>query len=1858
MADKKTKVTYELNPEVNEQKLEKELSKVDTAFKKHADKVIDGYIKLSRDVAEYKYPKQTVGKDGITRGVDYSKLQKAQDELVSSWNRLSKQGFSSRDEDILEALRSFRKYQGAVKNQYEGNYIAEFDDKIVSKIRNTIGDQITKQFSRVLGKVPVEEGSSTTTDFFTSVEDDKLYEKYAKRAVLKNKAAQAAGINLSSGKPLTAADRAEIVKYEQKLTKEAMAKKVVAEREYEKKHYKQTQKKEKKALKQLQKQMDKDIKNAIPLPKRDLPDVALTTTEVEDLSRPREDIRTEAQRKMDEREDKQFLKGVEHGAPARKLNTPHHEVNLGIRSQAWDPTYLTKAFLQKLDHAGTYVETNSLLRQTAAALPEEIKKSIESLVKRINRGEAEKAFSNFEESDKKQWSDIANQIGMSESLLVNVSKVQSALMSGKKEVTSEDLKNAITVALADAIEHGKSQIAAENYNKAIKSIVGMLMSRYDNSKDAIGGTEDKGERGVGVNYEEVAETLKEVFKDFQETAEVLIQRAVKEFPEFYDGTLDKEKKSTKTTTVEKTFNAKLSELTAIMDTSGKTLANLFSYTATGNATEEISDAKQIKASRTAIDVAKENEQAGLDSEGTATVLLGQQTTANRLSGEIKDLLYDIFSMISEAITPKTGGSGGKGNRPPIANITNLADERGGPGSYQSILSQITQHLQNIDVNVGNILQKLINPEKHIPTNAMSLVPGEEVKTHRPERETFVDKTRHNRLNEAKLTREMAIDYEQRAKEITIEEKAKKDAQRELDKKARKAAAGELTNKVKKSKVMTSTPGIFGKFQDMLQKSLKPAIEAERIMNANAEEQMKMRAQRIEMFGENKGRRLSDTGDKAQVKRTKQLFGWQYKKDGQNKELFQDVRLTKGFDRENTVDTSKILGELQNVLKGPEMFKAQTGGVFKNLFGSMFGYLGMDSLEKSRAQAEGLNQVMANTRAEILELLQGIQAKEMTLKGMQDMGTAKFNEKGQLIKEESSLGAEKTFLDLEEQKAVLKGALAEVRMIDKIISKSGGKIKTIIKRIGFVMPELMQNNTILQNLNAGLDKNGKALKFQSRTAEVLNYTFQLMSRHIGQMWKNWMLQLNPITQIKKAFSDFTSYSPKWQRTMNVVKYNLRDIILPIMEKIAQLLVNMIGFVDIILQKIQAAFGNKPISLFDQENADKVKKTYEDMYDLSASFDELHDVGSSSSENNADNLLGEIYKPELSQEWIDLATEIGNLFSGIITGDLGFSEVMAKILSIAWQGITTLWNEIILPFVTNTIWPIIKNNWLEILAWMLGAFVAWNGLKKIGTLLVKALFGKLTLSNIGSLLGNLGKGLWDKLGLSTLGQQLQVGFLQAFKGQGLIGAIKGGGASLGSVFAQAFLAVAGVAIAGISYMAGFDMAADDTSYNVGLMSAGGNAKDKKASTGAYATSMLGGAAGGALAGLAIGGPLGAAIGAGIGAIAGAITTSLAPAFEKAEIKARNMNNELQKIEYYEGQVKGYSTQVSQLTEMQKLLNDTLTTQKQKVFEEGEQLGITKERMNELILATTNGKFTTDMLSGSELGLKDSLIALNNQQLQNEDVTNRLETAKRKLQKAELDLAIAEDVAAGNFEMAAARIAYAEATTLYTEEEATAKRIALYKKAGKEEAKYLLQDLSKEQRAKMANINNMNEKELASFVKTWRNSSQDVKDAFLSGVDQDTQSQFKQQMNEIDGIIKQHQGFWQGVGDTLKEIFTFGIADTWTYNGEKKATAKYKSTVASMAVGTNYVPSDGLVYLHQGEAVIPKKYNRPYEPTSMSPEEQAYMRQMMNTMRSLDNTMKQGINVNGQFVQRGSDLVAVVNKTKSQTGADLLSNVAYAR
>lgn len=469
-----------------------------------------------------------------------------------------------------------------------------------------------------------------------------------------------------------------------------------------------------------------------------------------------------------------------------------------------------------------------------------------------------------------------------------------------------------------------------------------------------------------------------------------------------------------------------------------------------------------------------------------------------------------------------------------------------------------------------------------------------------------------------------------------------------------AAMAEDRNKMKRAnqdevvKPITEDKAPEKKYSKLFANVIKDAFSGgtavDKIMSSTAEEQSRLRAERIKKYGLNRGRDLTDTGDISQIRRTKELFGWNYKSDKNNKNLFQDVQFTPHVD----IDTKAIMASLNKVLSGSEMFKAQTGGTLRNIIGSMTGYIGMPSLEKSRVEAEGLNQVMANVRNEVLKLVQEIQSKELTLHGMENNGEATFTNDGR-ITEGSSSASKKLFADLEEQKGVLRGVLAEVAMVDQVVGQTGGKVHDIIKNLGFVMPELMQNNTIIKNINDGLDKNGKALKFQTRTAEILNYSFQLMSRSIGQMIKNWIAMMNPLSLIKRAFQDFTSYDVKWQRTMNVIKYNLRRIIRPFMEWIAQQLVNIIGLVNALMKGIGKAFG-KNWDLFDQSaaSAEQMREELEQAANVTASFDELHDIGTESSNNPPMDLMGDIYTPQwndIYQNIENFGKKIGDVLAGI-------------------------------------------------------------------------------------------------------------------------------------------------------------------------------------------------------------------------------------------------------------------------------------------------------------------------------------------------------------------------------------------------------------------------------------------------------------------------------------------------------------------------------------------------------------------------------------------------------------------------------------
>lgn len=1071
-------------------------------------------------------------------------------------------------------------------------------------------------------------------------------------------------------------------------------------------------------------------------------------------------------------------------------------------------------------------------------------------------------------------------------------------------------------------------------------------------------------------------------------------------------------------------------------------------------------------------------------------------------GSYLDQLIVVFDAIARALETKQGLGGG-GKKPPYVgpNLGEGLNGPGGPGSYQSILSQITNHLKNIDINTGNILQKLINPEEGIPTNELTVIPGEGVKTH----EQF-DKTNHEVLSSKRQAQESKLQLERFEAEqaaILAEKEAeavKQQAERDaLKTKLEKLTSGEIESTVGQSTITTSpVQSVFG----MLKKALNISsdkINLDDISATNREQQGKLLAKRRKEYGfADTINNPTNTGDAARVYRSK--FLWRHNQ-GTNPENnpFRGLKITPGVD----VDYKGINDALQSAIE-KNQFEAQTGGgFFKQMWGVMSLYAGQDSIEKSRAQADGLNEVMAIMKDAISDLVDSIKVEENTLREMEKSGDAVFNDKG-VLTDKSSNEAFVTAIRMEELKLGLQGVLAEAEKVDDIVNALGGNTSKIIKRLEFAAPELQKCNKVLRNINSGLDKNGKALKFQKRIQEILNYSYQLMGRHVGQMIKNWMMMLNPINAIKKAFSDFTSYSPKWQRTMNVIKYNLRDIILPIMDKIAQLLVNMIGFVDIILQKVQAAFGNTPISLFDQENADKVKKTYEDMYEVSAGFDELHDIGSSASENNPDNLLGEIYKPQLSQEWIDLANEIGDLFAGVITGDLGFSEAMGKILKIAWDGIKTLWNEILWPFMKNTIWPAIKDNVLELLAWVAATFLAWKFLKWVGSTLLQAVFGKFT-SNAGA--SALSK-LFDENGVTALGKKIGLG-------------------------------IAGAILTVVSAMALGDAINDAWSQGKSDANTGKNMNLTDKQTGMDALQGALGGAGVVLGGGMIAAALGAsvalgplvAVAAGVAALAAVVVVG-AEAWAYHSQQNKIANNEMLAAEDYAEQA---ATAEQELIEIKNLVANATqiqNTNQEKLNQLEKEYGITLEEVNQKVeLAGGN----TDVLTTKEKALYDQgIITQESVKNYNRLLEIQIELQKKSLWAKEQE-AIALNMEAGEYELAALRIEQAELQGLITTEEATAKRIQLYKECGESERENLLQNLAPEHRELMLQYRGVTEKERKELQKIYDKMGEETREALLEGVGPETQREFDRRMNSLTNTLEKHHNIWQGIGDTLKEIVT---------------------------------------------------------------------------------------------------------------------------
>lgn len=1436
----------------------------------------------------------------------------------------------------------------------------------------------------------------------------------------------------------------------------------------------------------------------------------------------------------DDVSDKDFFKTLRRGDSRAGASMPDADTKLGMRQPIMDGPYVDKKRIIRTAIGGPYADTSSYVRAAVETQKASYKLAKETLEKFIIELSKLQEFIDQRNAEVNAKAEAEGRTG-----IAGKGRNKNKITEQEKNTHLSQISTELAGKEAKKISKGTPTADVKVFEEALKASFGFLTESLGPSiwkpleqninrimANFAGGTfkiTDDPIKGEGKNYAELAKLLSEYFKDINEffkqnpemeqlaeasrqlkaaanVSEDAFNQALKDFSNFLrkfgynPGRIPTSVRGTSTQNKNKSSVTGNTNLAKFVTDTNKNLEKNTTFTKMGNVVQEEN-----------AETNKMNANTGTDSEAG--------------KDEVVEATKDVGTTIEKTFPSGNGGNGGN-------NFSggDLGDT--GP----SILEQIRDILISINsytTAIFDLLPKLkltIKREKRskkkdesIPESDSSLYPvvAGELKDRTEEafqaireagKTIFQDNT-----DPAKLRQQQAISEVERAREEAIEK----------NKQARYSSVG-------LSQDISTTTKSLG---DIIKKAFGMATattEVDRIKNLNQAQREKELAELTKTYGiADRDRNITSTGDKGRAFRMKSVYGYNQK----NANPFKDLKLTPGLE----VDTKGITDALQTMIE-KNMFSAQTGvNSFADLIKLSFGGIGMPSLEKSRAQAEAANEILSIIRQAITEQLQAIQGNETTLRGLEASGDAKFDDKGQMVS--GSNEAWTAFGQLEEQKSVLNGLIAELTKMDQLSAETGGNMTEFFKVLGFVSPELRKCNTIISNINSGLNKNGKVLKFQKRSQETLNYSFQLLTRHIGQMVKGWLLMLNPINLIKKAFSDFASYDTKWQRTMNVIKYNFRRIIRPAMEWIAQQIVNMIGLVNALIKGIGSAF-NQNWDLFDKDaaNAEKIREELEAASNVSAGFDELHDIGSDNT--GANDLSGDIYTPQwdgLNKVLEDIGATIGNIVKAVskwtfwdwlILAGAALTGFVALKALISWftgknplesvaKGFKTLqttvgWAILIASFAlfTNTLKDFITT---------IGAMDPWAVVGALVTL--AAGFGILVGAII--LLSKMVASDWKTL----LGMAALVGVFTGLTAV-LIPFIN----ALQQVTSEQLLS-------GLLFLAGALLAVTVAVGALAIIFT------------AIATTGIGLAA--------------------LGILAGVLAVVALVILAMAEL-VRALGEAGEGIKLI---CEGIATIITAIGDQ--VCNYVRT------------IG---EAIAGIIEAIANGIRTVlepimnfmDSVIGKVVDLAKTIA---------QEIGETIRTVIKTV--GDVVLGIIDKIvnAIPNLLNAIINFCYNIGPAIENSVDAICRSVT-----------------------KLVNF-------VVSAVEYMAN--------LIIGT--------------INKISIQVPDWVPGIG-----------GQKWGFNLEKIDIPRFYPQYEQ---GTNYVPNDGLAYLHQGEAVIPKKYNTPYQ-QGLSVEEQLYMRQMISTMKSLDNTMKQGIPVSGQFIQRGSDLVAVVNKTKAQTGADLLSNVSYAR
>lgn len=805
---------------------------------------------------------------------------------------------------------------------------------------------------------------------------------------------------------------------------------------------------------------------------------------------------------------------------------------------------------------------------------------------------------------------------------------------------------------------------------------------------------------------------------------------------------------------------------------------------------------------------------------------------------------------------------------------------------------------------------------------------------------------------------------------------------------------------------------------------------------------------------------------------------------------------------------------------------------------------------------------------------------------------------------------------------------EMKQTEQQIKQLQKETDTWKKQFEQITNQVKTLDTEMKKLNADMQSNPLRTDFMSNTMQKMNSETESMnlkwmsgayiwekikaalngttgyikkitplSKIVHKVWLNIYSQIatlvNPLNIFRRTWDDWIN---RWD---NLPIKNTFEVISYNFTTILEPLFKRL--VQLALQLLQYAnvFTKKwfGVDLFDKQAwaAEKFKKQ---IGMLTASFDELHSSSTNPNEYNTIFDTGDIKLDPVDETVVkkleDWAKKIGDAFKWIIDN---------------WKLLVALWAG------------------FKIGSGLLKLFNAFGGL---GTLL-KNMPGlwttfKNALPVAGAIIGTVGylyntvklAKNWDQLTpeerQSTANYNLGFGTLMGASIGGKIGGISGGitGGLIG-------LGVSGLSN---SIIADYNGDREMAEQQAALSGAG-----------------FGGAIGKAVGG-AIGGPVGAAIGTAAGAALGALVG----------YSAEKIGHWFTSSGDYAA-LKISAEDLASANEQLKQAQDNVTQSLMNLKSLEEQTGESGEA---LYKSVQNGTLSMDNMTSSQLQVYQAYV-------QHKKALETLHQAQQKQMDYETKMDLDRAKNTGNYEEYVNKMLQANEDGIYSNEELQDRLSQIYASLSGDARETFLENIPEDMRQ---GVINGSKQYISGFEKFWNNLQSLLNDfgnawgKFWDGIWNVVSSKL--------GIIGDAvENTWNWIGDVIADAIPGGeTSESRKQQRNRDAIKKNNPLLNSVNklfpsydVGTNYVPNDQLAMVHKGEAIIPAKYNKPYNGNDNSVLYSVIsdMNQEIANLRSL---IQGGIPVSGTFVQRGSDLYATVEKAKNKRGNNPVSNPSYAR